>query len=38
MYTPLYSKWITNKDLLYITRNSTQSYVVACMGVGFGEE
>ena len=27
MYTPLYLKWITNKDLLYNTWNSTQFYV-----------
>ena len=27
MYTLLYLKWITNKDLLYSTRNSTQYYV-----------
>ena len=29
MYTPLYLKWITNKDLLYCTRNSAQCYVAA---------
>ena len=28
MYTLLYLKWITNKDLLYSTRNSAQYYVV----------
>ena len=27
MYTLLYLKWITNKDLLYSTWNSTQCYV-----------
>ena len=27
MYTLLYSKWTTNKDLLYSTWNSAQSYV-----------
>ena len=27
MYTLLYFKWITNKDLLYNTRNFAQSYV-----------
>ena len=27
MYTLLYLKWITNKDLLYSTRNSAQCYV-----------
>ena len=29
MYTLLYLKWITNKDLLYSTRNSSQCYVSA---------
>ena len=33
MYTLLYLKWITNKDLLYSTWNSAQSYVAE-----FGEE
>ena len=28
IYTLLYLKWITNKDLLYITGNSTQSFVI----------
>ena len=32
MYTLLYFKWITNKDLLYSTRNSAQCYVAAWMG------
>ena len=27
MYTLLYLKWITNKDRMYDTWNSTQSYV-----------
>ena len=27
MYTLLYLKWITNKDLLYNTGNSSQHYV-----------
>ena len=27
MYTPLNLKWVSNKDLLYITRNSAQYYV-----------
>ena len=27
MYTLLYLKWITNKDLLHSTGNSAQSYV-----------
>ena len=38
MYTLLYLKWITNKDLLHGTWNSAQCYVAACMGVEFGEE
>ena len=29
MYTLLYLKWITNKNLLYSTRNTAQCYVVA---------
>ena len=37
IYTPLYLKWITNKDLLYSTGNSAQYYVAAWMGEGFGE-
>ena len=37
MYTPLYSKWITNKNLLYSTGNSAQSYMIAWMEGGFGE-
>ena len=36
IYTLLYFKRITNKDLLYSTRNSTQCYVVAWMGGEFG--
>ena len=35
MYTLLYLKWITNKDLLYSTGNSAQCYVAAWMGRGF---
>ena len=31
MYTLLYLKWITNKDVLYGTWNSAQCYVVAYM-------
>ena len=31
-YTLLYSKWITNKDLLYHTWNSTQCFMPAWMG------
>ena len=33
MYTVLHFKWITNKDLLYSTRNSVQCYMPVCMGV-----
>ena len=29
IYTLLYLKWIINKDLLYSTGNSAQSYVAA---------
>ena len=29
MYTLLYLKWITNKDLLYSTWNSAQCFVAA---------
>ena len=38
MYTPLYLKWITSKDLLYRAGNSAQCYVAAWMGGGFGGE
>ena len=38
MYTLLYLKWITNKDLLYSTGNSAQSYMAAWMGGEFGGE
>ena len=38
MYTLLYLKWITNKDLLYSTGNSVQCYVAAWMGGEFGGE
>ena len=37
MYTLLYLKWMTNKDLLYSTWNSAQCYVVAWMGGGLGK-
>ena len=37
VYTLLYLKWITNKDLLYSTGNSAQRYVAAWMGGGLGE-
>ena len=38
MYTLLYLKWITNRDLLYSTWNSAQCYVAAWMGGEFGGE
>ena len=38
MYTLLYLKWITNKDLLYITGNTAQCCVSAWMGGAFGGE
>ena len=38
MYTLLYLKWITNKDLLYSRWNSAQCYVAAWMGGEFGGE
>ena len=38
MYTLLYLKGITNKDLLYSTGNSAHCYVAAWMGGEFGEE
>ena len=38
MYTLLYLKWITNKDLLYSTGKSVQCYVAAWMGGEFGGE
>ena len=34
----LYSKWVTNKDLLYSAENSTHCYVPAWMGGGFEGE
>ena len=37
MYTLLYWKWITNKNLLYSTGNSVLCYVAACMGGNLGE-
>jgi len=36
VYTLLYLKWITNKDLLYSTRKSVQCYISAWMGGEFG--
>ena len=38
MYTPMYLKWVTNKDLQYSTGNSAQCYVAAWMRGGFGGE
>ena len=38
MYTLLFLKWITNKDLLYRTGNSVQCYVAAWMGGEFGRD
>ena len=38
MYTLLYLKQITNKDILYSTWNSAQCYVAAWMGGEFGGE
>ena len=37
MFTLLHLKWMTNKDLLYSTWNSSV-YVPAWMGGGFGGE
>ena len=36
IYTLLYFKWITNKDLLNSAWNSAQCYVAAWMGGEFG--
>ena len=38
MYTQLYLKWITNKDLLSSTGNFAQHYVEALMRGEFGRE
>ena len=38
MYTLLYLKWITNKDLLYSTWNFAQCYVAAWLGREVGGE
>ena len=38
MYTLLYLKWITSKDLVYSTGNSAQRYVAAWMGGEFKGE
>ena len=32
LYTQLYVKYVTNKNLLYSTENSTQYFVIASMG------
>ena len=36
MYSLLYFKWVTNKDLLYSTWNSAQCYIAAWIGGEFG--
>ena len=36
MYTLLYLKWTTNKDLLSTTGNTAQCYVTTCLGGQFG--
>ena len=38
LYTLLYLRWITNKDLLYSKWNSAQCYVAGWMGGRFGGE
>ena len=38
MYSLLYLKWITNKNLLYSSWNSAQCYVPAWMEGGFEGE
>ena len=38
MYSLLYLKWISNKDLLYSTGNSAQCYVEVWMRKEFGKE
>ena len=38
MYTLLYLKWITKKDLLYSTGSSAQYYVATYMGKEFEKE
>ena len=38
MYTLLYFKWITNKDLLYSTWNPDQCDVAGQLGGEFGGE
>ena len=38
MYTLLYLKWITNKDLLYSTGNSAECYEAVWVGGSLGGE
>ena len=38
MGTLLYLKWISSRNVLYITGNSAQCYVAAWMGGEFGGE
>ena len=38
MYTLIYVRWITNKDLLYNTGNSTQYSLMAYLGKEFKRE
>ena len=38
IFTLLYLKWVTHKNLLYSTGNSAQCYVAAWMGGVFGGE
>ena len=38
VYTSLYFKWITNKNLLYTTWNYAQCYAAAWMAGEFGRE
>ena len=38
MYTLLFLKWVTNKDLLCSIDNSAQCHVAVCGGEEFGEE
>ena len=38
MYTQLYFKWVTNKDILYSTENSAQCYVAGWMPEEYGGE
>ena len=37
MHTLLYLGWMTTKDLLYSTQNSTQCYIPAWLGVALEE-